>query len=172
MIKAKYEHSKCGTFMFNLCAKWTEFIVKHRWLYYLLACTWGIIMTLIGVLISGVLAITKIFIKEIYFNKYLWIYSISVGPEYWGGFETGLIFVRDHKSTNSLNKHEFGHTFQNTLLGPLFPILVGIPSAIRYWYQAIRTKHGKQNKAYDSIWFEDAASQCGTYAAQVIESKA
>lgn len=129
-------------------------------------------MTLIGLLISGVLAIMKLFIKEIYFNKYLWIYSISVGPESWGGFETGLMFVRDHKSTNALNKHEFGHTFQNTLLGPLFPILVGIPSAIRYWYQAIRTKHGKQNKAYDSIWFEDAASQCGTYVAQVIESKA
>ena len=76
-----------------------------------------------------------------------------------------------NKSTNSLNKHEFGHTFQNTLLGPFFPILVGIPSAIRYWYQAIRTKQGKQNKAYDSIWFEDAATQCGTYAAQVIESE-
>lgn len=38
-IKPAYEHSKAGRAMFYLCAKWTEFIVKRRWLYYLLACT-------------------------------------------------------------------------------------------------------------------------------------
>jgi len=29
-IVAKYKHGKYGTFMFNLCAKWTKFLVKHR----------------------------------------------------------------------------------------------------------------------------------------------
>ena len=29
-IKPAYEHSKFGTFMFNLCAKWTKFLVKHK----------------------------------------------------------------------------------------------------------------------------------------------
>ena len=61
-IKPCYEHSKIGNFMFNLCAKWTKFVLKHRWLYYLMACTWGIIMTAIGLIITLILGLIKIFI--------------------------------------------------------------------------------------------------------------
>lgn len=170
MIKACYNHSKFGNFMFNLCAKWTVFIVKHRWLYYLLSCTWGCLLTIFGLLVTLVLAIAKIFTKTIHFSKYQWIYFISAGPDYWGGFETGLMFVRDQKSVESVNMHEFGHTFQNTLFGPI-QIIWSISSAARYWYQEIRTKLGKTNKAYDSYWLEDAASQCGQYAVQYLASK-
>ena len=45
----------------------------------------------------------------------------------------GLMFVRDRKSWGSeLNQHEFGHTFQNCLFGPLMLFLVSLPSATRY----------------------------------------
>lgn len=44
----------------------------------------------------------------------------------------GLMFVRDQKSIESVNAHEFGHTFQNCLLGPLMLFVVSLPSAIRY----------------------------------------
>lgn len=171
MISASYRHSAPGTFLFKLCTKWTMYLVKHRVLYYLLACTWGILLTLIGWLISLVMLFMKVFSNlDITFTKYYWVYKIETGPEYWGGFETGLMFVRDHKSTESLNQHEFGHTFQNTLFGPLFPILVGLPSIIRYWYQFIRERQGKANKAYDAIWFEDAATQCGIYATKYLSN--
>ena len=53
----------------------------------------------------------------------------------------GLMFLRDHNSSVSyINPHEFGHTFQNCLLGPLFPFMVAIPSAIRYWLREIFPK--------------------------------
>ena len=170
-IKPLYEHSKVGSFMFNLCAKWTKFILKHRWLYYFMACTWGIIMTILGCLITIILAIVKIFIpKKIIFKRYYWIYSITVGPEWWGGCEMGLMFLRDHNSSvNYINPHEFGHTFQNCLLGPLFPFMVAIPSAIRYWLREIFPK--KIWAPYDSAWFEDAATQCGIYAVKILSQK-
>ena len=170
-IKPLYEHSKVGSFMFNLCAKWTKFILKHRWLYYFMACTWGIIMTILGCLITIILAIVKIFIpKKIIFERYYCIYSITVGPEWWGGCEMGLMFLRDHNSSvNYINPHEFGHTFQNCLLGPLFPFMVAIPSAIRYWLREIFPK--KIWAPYDSAWFEDAATQCGVYAVRILSQK-
>ena len=170
-IKPLYEHSKVGSFMFNLCAKWTKFILKHRWLYYLMACTWGIIMTILGLIITLILGIVKIFIpKKVIFKRYYWIYSITVGPEWWGGCEMGLMFLRDHNSSvNYINSHEFGHTFQNCLLGPLFPFMVAIPSAIRYWLREIFPK--KIWAPYDSAWFEDAATQCGVYAVRILSQK-
>ena len=170
-IKPLYEHSKVGSFMFNLCAKWTKFILKHRWLYYFMACTWGVIMTILGLIITLILGIVKIFIpKKVIFERYYWIYSITVGPEWWGGCEMGLMFLRDHNSSvNYINPHEFGHTFQNCLLGPLFPFMVAIPSAIRYWLREIFPK--KIWAPYDSAWFEDAATQCGVYAVRILSQK-
>lgn len=172
-IKAAYEHTKAGTFMFNLCAYCTKFLVKHRWLYYILACTWGSIMTIIGLVVSGALYLVKLcsFSKvKITFKPYHWVYSISVGPDLWGGCELGLCFLRDHRSRGNINAHEFGHTFQNCLLGPLFPFVVAIPSATRYWARMF--KPTKNREPYDSVWFEDAATQCGLYVIRTLNAKA
>lgn len=171
-IKAAYQHTKAGTFLFNMCAAWTTFLVKHRWLYYLLACTWGLLWTLVGLIISGALALVKLCSGgkvKITFKLYHWIYSISVGPNFWGGLEFGLCFLRDQKSRGSLNAHEFGHSFQNCLFGPLFPFLVVIPSATWYWTR--EAKPVKNRKPYDSMWFEDAATQCGLYAVRTLNAK-
>lgn len=172
-IKAAYEHTKAGTFLFNLCAVWTKFLVKHQKLYYILACTWGFIMTLTGLIVTGVLALVKLCLGgkvKITFKPYHWIYSISVGPDYWGGFECGLCFLRDQKSRGSLNAHEFGHTFQNCLFGLLFPFVVVIPSVSWYWSR--EAKSVKESTPYDSMWFEDAATQCGLYAIRTLNAKA
>jgi hypothetical protein len=87
-----------------------------------------------------------------------------VGPDYWGGCEMGLMFLRDQKSSMSVDEHEFGHTFQNCLLGPFFPIVVAIPSACRWWARELNKDPNKKFAPYDSAWFEDAATQCGKYA--------
>jgi len=115
-----------------------------------------------------VFGIGYLFTDKIVFKKYNWIYSISVGPAYWGGFEMGLMFVRDQDSWEALDWHEFGHTFQNCLFGPFMLLLVSIPSAIRWWYQWFREKAGKQNTEYDAMWFEDSATNCGKYARDYI----
>ncbi len=174
-IKPAYKHSKIGNFMFFICAKATKLLVRARFLYYFLACAWGLLLTIVGWFITLVLAIVKIFNKKIKFEKYYWIYDIKAGPEYWGGFEMGLMFVRDQDSwAPAINPHEFGHTFQNCLLGPFMLFLVSLPSAIRYWI--IYFKYDRKGITcpyeYDSIWFEDSATQCGKYAVHYLETKA
>lgn len=172
-IKAAYKHTQAGTLLFNMCAVWTKFLVKHRRLYYTFACTWGIIMTAIGLLVSGILKVVKLcsFGKiNITFQPYHWIYSISVGPDYWGGCELGLCFLRDQKSNDSIASHEFGHTFQNCLFGPLFPFIVALPSAYRWWARELNKDPNKKFAAYDSAWFEDAATQCGLYASTYLST--
>ena len=169
-IKARYEHTKYGNFMFNLCRKGTLFLSKHRFLYYLLNFTWGILGIILGLIVTVGLGIAKIFNHKIKFEKFDWVYCIKVSPDYWGGFEAGCCFVRDLKSSESVNRHEFGHSFQNAILGPFMILLVSIPSAIRYWYQAIREKKGKENKPYDSFWAEDSATTCGTYVHDLLNN--
>ena len=69
-IKPAYRHTKFGNFMFFICAKMTKILVRAKPLYFLLAIIWGILMTFIGLLITLVLAIAKIFNKNIHFEKY------------------------------------------------------------------------------------------------------
>ena len=169
-INQKYQHTKLGNFMFSLCAKWTTFIARHRLLYYFLNYTWGILTVIAGLSTTLVLAIGKIFCKDIKFHRYHWIYYIQMPPAYWGGCSLGTVFLTDLNPTKSLRAHEFGHTAQNSLLGPFFLILVAIPSFIRYWYQELGSRKGKNNRPYDGIWFEDSASQCGLYLDNYIDS--
>jgi hypothetical protein len=162
-IEPAYEHTKAGNILFNLCARWTEYVVNHRKLYYILACTWGAIMTLAGFIVSGVLRIANIFVKNLVeFRPYHWIYAVAVGKN-WGGLEFGLCFLRESGTNERLNAHEFGHTFQNALFGPFFIFLVWIPSICWYW--------SKSSEPYDSRWWEDAATQCGLYASKFLSNK-
>lgn len=125
-------------------------------LYYILNCTWGIIMVFIGgaaalgLLISG--------------HK-----PEKCGPclhfiigENWGGVSLGLVIITDKHPTPAILRHEFGHTLQNAIFGPLFPFLVAIPSAIRYQIFEYRWRHNQANPPYDGVWFEGTATKYGT----------
>ena len=102
------------------------------------------------ILTLGLLLLGK---KPKKFHK-AWFFEVAPN---WGGFEMGTMFVRDTTSGDSLNVHEYGHTFQNALLGPLFIVLVQIPSAIRYWWIRLN----KKEIDYYRIWFEGNASEIG-----------
>ena len=167
-IFGQYHHTAVGERFIKASAAVTKFCMKHLWFYYLISCTWGILMTLFGALVTAGLGIAKLFNKKIKFEKYGPIYAIKVAQR-WGGMEAGLMFVRDTTSAKTVNSHELGHTFQNVLLGPLFVFVVAIPSAIRWWIR--RLQPTKEHPAYDSVWFEDAATQCGKWAIEYWEEK-
>lgn len=151
----KYRYTKLGQFMYNFMNKSALFLNKHKCLYYLLACTWGFITTFLGLILTIIM-----FILGKKPKKWKNIYYFEIGQT-WGGLEMGLMFIRDKTSDNTMNSHEYGHTFQNCILGPFFIILVAIPSAIRYWYQRIRSYKNLSNKPYDGIWFEGSATNIG-----------
>lgn len=113
-----------------------------KMMYYILNCTWGCIMTFIGALIAFVLiCIGKTPKKHggcIYFN---------VG-ERWGGMELGLFFLTDSHDVTSTKNHEFGHSLQNCIWGPLFPFIICIPSATRYWLREQKTIEDKKKFTY------------------------
>ena len=152
------ERSKAGNFMFSLLEHSAMLLIKHRLIYWLLNYTWGILTTLCGCFIS-------LFMLCIWKKPKRWssVWFFQIGKS-WGGMEMGTMFLRDSSNNTSTNSHEFGHSFQNAILGPLFIFIVAIPSAIRYWVMTFREKKGKSLKAYDLIWFEGSATSIGEYA--------
>lgn len=164
-IKPIYEHSKVGNLFFNITAKVTKVLLKHRWLYYLLHCTWGIIMTFIAGLTAGVLCFINLFTKNMEIKPYCGVLEIRIGKS-WGGCDLGLVYVRDTTSTESVSEHELGHSFQ-VWLGIFFPFVVAIPSVTRWWIR--RLQPNKVHKPYDSFWAEDSATQCGKYASNQLK---
>lgn len=143
-------------------------------LFWLVSCTWGIIMTTIGAVATGLLNLIQLIGK--WFGKDFKIKTHKNGCSFitevgdnWGGLELGAFALCGNYSTTSpqwfdhTRKHEFGHAIQHLYLGPLFIFVVAIPSASRYWYQRIMQKKGKQfpENWYDSIWFEGGATKTG-----------
>ena len=111
--------------------------------YWLVQCTWGLPMTLIGAVAALVLLISghkpKRLGPTIYFE---------VG-ESWGGVELGGFFLCSKNSTMATKYHECGHSLQNMIWGPFMPFVVCLPSAARYWL--FRLKNPLARAVYVSL---------------------
>ena len=143
-------------------------------MFWVVSCTWGIIMTTIGAVATVGLNLIKVIGTR--FGKELKIKTHRNGCSFitevggnWGGLELGAFALCGNYSENNkawfahTRKHEFGHAIQHLYMGPLFIFIVAIPSAARYWYKRIMQKRGKKfpNNWYDSIWFEGGATKTG-----------
>ena len=124
--------------------------------FYFLSFTWGLPLTLVGLLVAAVLLCMGKKPK-----KWGACYYFEVG-ERWGGLNLGIIFLTSkHPSVHTRN-HEHGHAIQNCYFGVLTPLMVHIPSGIRYWYRVWMMELGKRVKTpYDAIWFERTATELG-----------
>lgn len=149
-------------------------------LYWVIQLTWGALLTYPGLIIT---AFCIIFLKGKP-HKNGFSYIVEVGGN-WGGLEIGAVALcgsyaspdrgcYDLKWFDHTRKHEFGHTIQQLIFGPLQLFVVGIPSATRYWYSRLDKKHAQERGEdwYDSIWFEGTATRWGTAWVDRIESKA
>lgn len=129
-------------------------------LYWLWQCTYGIVMTSIGAIVILVLICCGYKPKRFHYNIY-----IEVGNG-WGGLELGAFFICCKNSSVSTKQHEAGHALQNLWWGLLFPFVIWIPSAVRYWYRKwyYKYKYPQNQKPlpeYDAIWFEGQATRLG-----------
>lgn len=128
-------------------------------LFWVISLTWGLLLTIIGLLVAVVLMVTGH--KPQRFHQFIYF---KVG-ENWGGVNFGPIFIVDKHTHESTWRHEAGHGLQNIMLGPLMPFVVAIPSAIRYWYRVYLVKSKKKANfelpPYDAIWFERWATKLG-----------
>ena len=128
----------------------------NKKLLYILSFTWGLPMTVIGLIVGAIL-----YLKGIKPKKHGICWHFEVG-ERWGGLNLGLVFLTEVNPSGYTENHELGHAIQNCYLGFLMPFVVCIPSAIRYWYREYRSRIGKPcTTPYYSIWFERYASLLG-----------
>ena len=120
--------------------------------FYLLSFTWGLPMSLVGVLVCAVLMVFGYKPK-----KYGHCYCIAIG-ERWGGLELGWLFLVSKTSGESTYKHELGHAYQNAcMFGWAMPIF-SIISACRYWL-----RHWGVKIDYYKWFFESQANDIGAY---------
>lgn len=127
-------------------------------LFYLLSFTWGLPMTLIGIIVGVILTIAGKKSEKWGACRYF-----KVGKN-WGGVDLGLIFITDETPSNYVKNHEHGHAIQNCYFGFLMPFIVCIPSVVRYWYRELKycRKGLIPPTDYDDIWFEGQATKLGT----------
>ncbi|MDR3313922.1 MAG: hypothetical protein LBS96_05640 [Oscillospiraceae bacterium] len=132
-------------------------------LFWLLSLTWGLPATLAGAALSLVCLARgnrpKIFHGNLYFEHVRPRGSNNLGP---------FFFLADNAMAFT-PYHEAGHGLQNILYGPLFFLVVGVPSEI--WYHRFLRAHAAQiaagwsdnerRIAYDKHPIERQASRWG-----------
>ena len=60
--------------------------------------------------------------------------------------------------------HEYGHTIQSLILGPLYLPVIGIPSFIWSNVPSLARKRHREQRSYYSFWVERSANWLGEHA--------
>ena len=136
-------------------------------LYRIWQCTWGILQTIVGFIM---------FLK--YFKNKHYTYhgavitewnanaSVSLGlfvfiarEEPW--FEKFKDEMEGEEIYTRLLVHEYGHTIQSLILGPLYLIVIGIPSTI--WGFLFEKKRKEEQIPYGAFFTEKWANRLGEW---------
>lgn len=136
-------------------------------LYILLQCTWGLPQTLAGFcyFLINIRHPHHFFhgsvVTEVYGNM-----CVSLGMFVFVASDRGPIErTPDGMPDNSLFRrlmvHEYGHTIQSIILGPLYLFIIGIPSAIWCNLSYFQKQRAENNKSYYSFYTENHANILG-----------
>lgn len=124
-------------------------------LFILCQCTWGMIQTVLG------------FIIFLYHVKHSHLYFHGAVVTLWkkdAGLSLGLfIFLPANSPTPRLLRHEYGHAIQSLIFGPLYLIVMGLPSLLWFhlpWCQKYRQT---QNISYYEFYTERLADYLGEF---------
>lgn len=137
-----------------------------RLLYTAVQCTWGILQTLLGFLVFLINIRAEHFVyHSAVITKWKSKSSLSLGM---------FVFVTDEPyfyeklkgeySKEELSKrllvHEYGHTIQSLIFGPLYLIVMGIPSTL-WGFLPSCLKKRQQGVSYFSFFTERFANALG-----------
>lgn len=123
----------------------------------LLHWTWGVIQTLIGFIVF------LIFVNR----RHLWLNG-NVCTEVrgnWGGITLGMFTFVDYMPEgeqacyDKTVRHEHGHTLQSILLGPLWLLIIALPSIV--WAGCFNNYRAKHHIGYYSLYCEMWADKWG-----------
>lgn len=136
-------------------------------LYFLLQLTWGIIQTILGLIVF----IFNVKNKHYFYNGAIvteWKSksSVSLGLFVFITKEPYFCDKLEDKYTkddlyNKLLVHEYGHTIQSLILGPLYLIVMGIPSTLWVFLPYYNNLRKNKNVSYFSFFTERWANYLG-----------
>ena len=129
----------------------------NKFLYSFLQCTWGCIQTLIGALLYlGHLHNKHYKYENAIVTEWDYEYSVSLGM---------FLFVTKKEQAGEgfekLILHEYGHTFQSLLLGPLYMLVIGFPSMMWLRLPIFQKMRKKKKISYYSFYTEKWADELG-----------
>lgn len=132
------------------------------WAYTALQCTWGALQTIVGL---AVLCLCPGAPRFRYHG------AVVTRWRYAGSVSLGLfVFVTDklpqgrEELARRLVVHEYGHTVQSLLLGPLYLAAVGLPSLLWANLPALRRMRRAKRRSYFAFYTERWANRLGERA--------
>lgn len=126
-----------------------------RAFFYLIQFTWGLSVNLVGLLVF--LCCRTRFSSKRFRNS-----IVTYLPGNRGGLSLGIFIFLSVPCTaedSGLCAHEYGHTVQCLFLGPLYWIVVAVPSVI--WRCPLDSYRKKHHILYDSLYCEHWATVWG-----------
>lgn len=133
--------------------------------FYAVQWTWGLPVNIAGGIAYFICT------KLLGYNHQKFGYAnIVYMPWKQGGLSMGMfIFIRDEKSKKewlyNTRIHEYGHTWQCLLLGPLYYLAVALPSVI--WCNCFAKYREKNNVSYYKLYCESWANNWGEKFSQM-----
>lgn len=138
-------------------------------LFYLVQWTWCLPVNLVG----GIFFLISVLIRKRSWQRFGYAFIVYV-PWNAGGLSLGLfIFMKENHPnkewTYNTRIHEYGHTWQCLLLGPLYYIVVALPSAI--WCNCFANYRKKNNISYYKLYCESWANTYGQRFSKMKQTK-
>lgn len=123
-------------------------------IFIFLQCTWGLLQTLVGLLV---------FLFNVTSSHNIYHGAVRTQWSARSGLSLGLfIFVPTDCSveiSEKISVHEYGHTLQSLLLGPLYLLVIGLPSFI--WFLLYPINKKKKGISYYDFFIEKWADVWG-----------
>ena len=143
-------------------------------LYVLVQCTWGMLQTILG------LCVYLFHRNDPHFHYHgaivtQWEHPSSVSLGLFVFVTSKPYFAKKFESTIPLSElsrgllvHEYGHTIQSLILGPLYLIAIGIPSTLWGFSPQLARKRKAQQQSYFSFFTERWANALGKFITKEI----
>ncbi len=138
-----------------------------KFLYCVVQCSWGVLQTILGLIVF------LLHIKDEHYSyhgavvtKWKSKSSVSLGMFVFVTDEPYFYEkLKDEFTKEELSKrllvHEYGHTIQSLILGPLYLILMGIPSTLWGFLPACYSQRKNGGVSYFSFFTEKWANFLG-----------
>lgn len=121
-----------------------------KFLFYLVQWTWGIVQNVLGLFLFLCLCYRK---KRIFHGAVVTTWKLG------SSLSLGMFIFTARPYDLKLVQHEYGHTVQSLILGPLWLFVIGLPSLI--WCGCFESYRKKKGVDYYSFYTEVWANRLG-----------